>query len=91
MVERPFRLDNKWDTNIDTGNNLHLEAGEIYSVTASCVYNYCQFFDKTYTITRVTNAWVLLETLLYCGDTFMDFNPTTPKVFNNCKHESRCF
>jgi hypothetical protein len=34
---------------------------------------------------------VIGDATLLAGDTFMDFNPTTPKVFNNCKHESRCF
>jgi hypothetical protein len=82
--ELKFRLDNSWNTNFgDTGNNLSLEAGGDNIPVAAGYYTIiANFSTKTYTITRVTNAWGVIGDATPTGwgaDTFMDFNPTTQK------------
>jgi len=79
-----FRLDNSWDTNFgDNGNNLSLEAGGDNIPVTSGVYTIiANFKTRSYTITRVTNAWGVIGDATPTGwgaDTFMDFNPATQK------------
>lgn len=79
-----FRLDNSWDTNFgDNGNNLTLEPGGDNIPVTSGVYTIiANFKTKSYTITRVTNAWGVIGSATpkgWDGDTFMDFNPVTQK------------
>ena len=79
-----FRLDNSWTTNYgDTGNNLSLEAGgDNIPVTAGNYTIVANFTTKTYTITRIVNAWGVIgdaTPTAWDSDTLMDFNPLTLK------------
>lgn len=91
-----FRLDNSWDTNFgDNGNNLTLEPGGDNIPVTSGVYTIiANFTAKTYTITRVTNAWGVIGDATpkdWGGDTFMDFNPATQKYSLIVKLKSGAF
>ena len=82
--ELKFRLDNSWNTNYgDDGNNLSLElAGSNIPVSAGNYTIVANFTTKTYTITRLTNAWGVIGDATPLGwgaDTLMDYNPTTQK------------
>ena len=82
--ELKFRLDNSWATNFgDDGNNLSLDAGgSNIAVTAGDYTITANFTTKTYTITRLTNAWGVIGDATPTGwgaDTLMDYNPTTQK------------
>ena len=82
--ELKFRLDNSWNTNYgDDGNNLSLElAGSNIPVSAGNYTIVVNFTTKTYTITRLTNAWGVIGDATPLGwdaDTLMDYNPTTQK------------
>jgi hypothetical protein len=82
--EFKFRLDNSWTTNYgDDGNNLSLDdAGSNIPVTAGNYTIVANFTTKTYTITRLTNAWSIIGDATPTGwdsDTLMDYNPTTQK------------
>lgn len=82
--ELKFRLDNSWNTNYgDDGNNLSLElAGSNIPVSAGNYTIVVNFTTKSYTITRLTNAWGVIGDATPLGwdaDTLMDYNPTTQK------------
>jgi hypothetical protein len=82
--EFKFRLDNSWTTNYgDDGNNLSLDlAGSNIPVTAGEYTIIANFTTKTYTITRLVNAWGVIGDATpkgWDGDTLMDFNPATQK------------
>ena len=94
--ELKFRLDNSWTTNFgDDGNNLSLElAGNNIPVSAGNYTIVANFTTKTYTITRLTNAWGVIGDATPLGwdaDTLMDYNPTTQKYSITVKMKAGAF